>query len=126
MRSWRKTVVRHNHKNLAGKVTPSRKRQRKRLVKNKSKRLLEIQDHKCACCGIELTNDNITRDHDPWHHKHSRSSTRGSCSACLRAMLCLNCNNLVGDMETVLLSGKYNEIMEYVMKYAIKEASTSE
>ena len=105
-------------RNANGEVRGTQKSSRRRLVANKSRRLLEAQEHKCACCGVPLDEENTTRDHNPWHHKHSKSSTRGRCSACLRAMLCQDCNTLVGDLENVMMSSKAEEVMNYVLRYA--------
>lgn len=57
--------------------------------------LLE-QDHRCACCGDELSRERrkFSIDHD-----HSCCPRQGSCGQCVRGIICQACNIAVGHVE---------------------------
>jgi hypothetical protein len=69
--------------------------------------MLVAQDGKCACCGRtpEQQKKLFSVDHD-----HSCCPGRDSCGKCVRALLCDDCNLLVGRFEL----GHMDKVLAYL------------
>ena len=66
--------------------------------------LSELQGHVCALCGRPETKKNPTRRHDtPWllsvDHDHSCCPYKKGCYRCIRGLLDVDCNSMIGYVE---------------------------
>jgi Recombination endonuclease VII len=81
------------------------------------RKLLDLQGGRCACCGDELDIDlrprpgRLSRVHVD--HDHSCCAGARSCGKCVRGILCVNCNAMLGrakdDPERLRSGAEYLE-----------------
>jgi len=57
-------------------------------------RILEFQKDCCYICEKEFGNSRATVPHVD--HDHKCCAGRSSCGKCIRGLLCLKCNNMLG------------------------------
>lgn len=80
-----------------------------KLTPEQYNEILKAQNYLCAVC--ELEKQNLCIDHD-----HSCCPSKISCGKCVRGLVCLGCNNLLGfcaDNITTLNKG-----IQYLQKHA--------
>lgn len=89
LKAYRKTYYEANHKTLKAQ----QRYYRLGITQEQFEALLAAQDHKCAICTRVLEPGKKTHvDHD---HSCCPSKTK-ACGACIRGVLCHDCNILLG------------------------------
>lgn len=79
-------------KNNPDKVLNSRLKAAYGISLDQYNHMIEIQDGVCAICkGLNQNGRALSVDHD-----HNCCSGKKSCGRCVRKLLCMNCNSMIG------------------------------